>query len=85
MKTKPRAASLPLRFDPEPVPSAITDALRMAMKESGLSCYEMARRSGVNVAAILRFLAGERSMTLPSVDRLAEVLGLELMKRTSRQ
>jgi hypothetical protein len=55
------------------------------MLDSGLSAYRLASDSGVNVAAVLRFRSGERSLKLESVDRLAEVLGLELQpKRTKR-
>jgi transcriptional regulator with XRE-family HTH domain len=48
------------------------------MIDSGLSAYKLARDSGVNVAAVLRFRSGERSLKLESVDKLAEVLRLEL-------
>jgi hypothetical protein len=49
------------------------------MKDSGLSAYRLAHDSGVNVAAVLRFMSGARSMNLQSVDRLAAVLGLHLV------
>lgn len=71
--TKPRAA--------KPVaaaPRTVTQQLRDAIEESGLSAYRLAADSGVNVAAILRFKAAERGLTLDSVDRLALALGLEL-------
>jgi transcriptional regulator with XRE-family HTH domain len=58
--------------------TTVTDALRQAMLDSGLSAYRLAALSGVNVAAVLRFRSGERSLKLESVDRLAGVLGLEL-------
>ncbi len=70
--SKPRAQKRPAE------PETISDALRRALIDSGLSAYELARRSGVNVAAVLRFKSGERSLKLESVDRLTEVLGLEL-------
>lgn len=61
-------------------PTTVSDALRQAMIDSGLSAYRLAADSGVNVAAVLRFRSGERSLKLESVDRLAEVLGLELRR-----
>jgi transcriptional regulator with XRE-family HTH domain len=54
------------------------------MLESGLSAYRLAAESGVNVAAVLRFKSGERSLKLESVDRLAEVLGLELQPKRAK-
>ena len=71
MQTKPRATKKPT--------ATISDQLRQAMQEH--SAYSLAKNSGVNVAAILRFKSGEHSMNLKSVDKLAEVLGLELRER----
>jgi len=73
MQTKPRATKKPTRR------ASISDQLRQAMESH--SAYSLAKNSGVNGAAILRFKSGERSMTLPSVDKLAELLGLELRER----
>jgi hypothetical protein len=69
--TKPRAAK-------RPAVSPISNQLRQAIEDSGLSAYRLAADSGVNVAAILRFKAAERGLTLDSVDRIAAALGLEL-------
>ncbi len=69
---KPRSQKKPAR------PASVSHALRQAMIDSGLSAYRLAADSGVNVAAVLRFRSGVRSLKLESVDRLAEVLGLEL-------
>jgi len=71
MQTKPRATK-------KPKPATISGQLRQAIEESGLSAYRLAADSGVNVAAVLRFKSGVRSLTLESADRLAAVLGLEL-------
>jgi transcriptional regulator with XRE-family HTH domain len=68
---KPRATN-------RPPAGTISAALRQSIVDSGLSAYRLAQESGVNVAAVLRFRSGERSLDLRSADRLAEVLGLEL-------
>jgi DNA-binding phage protein len=57
---------------------AISDQLKLAMKASGLTPYALAKASGVNASAIQRFLHGERSLKLESVDRIAAALGLIL-------
>lgn len=69
--TKPRATK-------KPATSTLSETLRQAIRDSGLSAYQLARDSGVNVAAVLRFRAGQRSLNLESADRLAAVLDLEL-------
>ena len=59
----------------------ITDQLRRAIRASGKSRYWLSGESGVDKAALSRFMAGKATLTLPSLDRLAEVLGLELRKK----
>jgi hypothetical protein len=76
MEPKPRATK-----KPKPSPRTISGQLRQAVQESGLSAYRLAADSGLNVAAVLRFKSGERSLSLESADRLAAPLGLELRSR----
>ena len=42
--------------------------------------YRIAKDSGVDFAILSRFLSGQRSPRLDTVDRLAEYLGLKLTK-----
>lgn len=58
-----------------------SEQLRRMMVESGLSQYEIARRSGVDKAALSRFTHGQSGLTTGTLDRLAEALGLELVAR----
>ena len=62
----------------------ITDQLKKAINESGLSRFEIARRSGVEESALSRFVNGKRSLVIESVDRLADVLGLSLISTKKR-
>jgi len=55
--------------------------LRQAMKNSGLSRYEIAKQSGVAAAVLCRFVSGKRTITLPTAEKIAKVVGLELKKR----
>ena len=59
-------------------PQSLSDQLRRIIAESGLSRYELARRSGVEQSALSRFVNGQRGLTTESLDRLARTLGLEL-------
>ncbi len=64
----------------------LSDQLRRILAESGLSRYEIAKRSGVDEAALSRFASGQRGLTTETLDRLGEALGLELkVKRPDRK
>jgi hypothetical protein len=56
----------------------ISTALRDTISERGLTAYAAAKQSGVSVDAIQRFLNEERGLTLATVDKLADALGLTL-------
>ncbi|HEY8165137.1 MAG TPA: helix-turn-helix transcriptional regulator [Gemmatimonadaceae bacterium] len=58
----------------------LLEQLRTAIGKSLLSRYEIAKRSGVNEAALSRFVKGG-SLTVETIERLAPVLGLELVLR----
>ncbi len=59
---------------------ALADALRTAIKDSGLSYNELRRRAGVNQAQVSRFMVGERDLTVQVASRLCLVLGYELVR-----
>ena len=59
----------------------VSQAVRRAVVGSGLSLYRLSVDSGVSYAALHRFMAGERSLSLDGIDKLAAHLGLELRKR----
>jgi len=65
----------------DPDPEAVSESLRRAISQSGLTPYEIARRAGTSPQVITRFLRGERGLSLVVIDRLCVVLGLELRKR----
>jgi transcriptional regulator with XRE-family HTH domain len=56
----------------------VSESLRLAvslkLERSKISLAELARRSKVDVAQLSRFMHGKRSLTLDSVDRLAQYL-----------
>ena len=59
----------------------MTDALKAAIKNSGLTRYRIAQDTGIREASLSRFMAGKTSLRLDRADVLAEYLGLELVKR----
>ncbi len=56
----------------------IGDRIRRAFVESGLTRYELAKRTGIPYSTIHRFMATDRDIALSNVERLCEVLELEL-------
>lgn len=73
--TAQRGKSRKAENDREP----LTAAVRAAIEQSGLSRYEVAKRSGVNEAALSRFMNGAAGLSLATLDRLAPVLGLRIV------
>src|SRR5262245_47218389 len=58
--------------------SSLAKQLRQAIRDSGLSLYELAKRSGVAAPTLSRFMRNERTLTLPVVSRICDTLGLHL-------
>jgi transcriptional regulator with XRE-family HTH domain len=52
--------------------------LREAIQASGLSLNQLGQRAGIDHSRLSRFVRGERDLTLDSVDKLCQVLGLYL-------
>ncbi len=52
--------------------------LRAAFEKSGISMFELAKRSDVAYSGVHRFITGDRDVTLETASRLCEVLRLEL-------
>ena len=57
---------------------SMVEKLRKAAKDSGQTAYALAKGSGVDRAAVVRFLNGDRGLNFDSAGKLAEYLGLEL-------
>ena len=63
------------------VAKTISEQLRDTIGKSDLSAYELAEAAGVDRSVLSRFLNGRRSITLETLDRLADVLKLRLEGR----
>jgi hypothetical protein len=63
---------------------SLSDQLRAAIAASGRSEYDLSTAAVVDQGSVTRFMRGERSWTLETADRLAEVLGLELAPGRAR-
>lgn len=57
----------------------LSDQLRRAIEDSGLTRYRIAQDANINESALCKFFHGERGLSLDAVDKLVEVLGLKLV------
>lgn len=62
----------------------ISDRLRDAIADSRQSGHALAELAGVAPTQINRFVAGSRSLSLESADRIAGALGLKLVETVRR-
>ncbi|MGP0064162.1 MAG: helix-turn-helix domain-containing protein [Isosphaeraceae bacterium] len=63
----------------------IGERLRQSIQEGSLSQAELARGTGLSEGQISRFLSGERGLSLESIDKLLDVLELEIVIRPRRK
>lgn len=59
--------------------TTITDVLKAAIKESGVSRYRIAKDTGITEPSLCRFVQGQSSLRLDKADVLAKYLGLRLV------
>jgi len=62
-------------------PRKFSDQIRQAIGDSGETRYRIAQETGLNEAALGKFFHGERGLSLDSLDKLAEYLGLKVITK----
>ena len=62
----------------------MTDVLKAAIEESGLTQYRIAKDTGIPATSLMRFMRGDTSLRLDKADVLAEYLGLELTQQKTK-
>ena len=63
----------------------ITEKARDAIEQCGMSRAEISRLTGVAPSMLSRFVSGERSLTLDSIDKIGAVLGWELKTNATKK
>lgn len=58
--------------------AGLLDEIRRAVDTSGKTRYRIAKESGVSAGQLSRLVNGERGMTVETIERLAEYLGLKI-------
>lgn len=61
-----------------------TDQIRQAVLNSEMTRYQISKLTGIDKAALSRFVNGERGLSLAAIDTLAELLGLEVKQKNER-
>jgi len=61
------------------MPQSFSDQLRQAVRDCGTSRYALAKQLDIAESTLSRFLSGERGMTLDVLNRMADVLGLQIV------
>ena len=63
----------------------LNDQVIRAIETCGMSRYKLARVSGVSEGELCRVVAGQRSMTLRTLERLAPHIGVQLTVKRPRK
>jgi transcriptional regulator with XRE-family HTH domain len=58
-----------------------SDQIRGVVDASGLSRYRICKEIGISEATMSRFMNGKGGLSMTSLDRLADLLGLEVVTR----
>ena len=64
---------------------ALSDQVRQAVKASDLSRYRIWQETGIDQAALSRFVHGEAGISLEALDKLADLLDLHITTGQSRR
>ena len=56
----------------------LTDQIRQAIDDSGLSRYEIAQQTGIDESALEKFYNGQRGISSTALDALGEFLQLTI-------
>ncbi|MFI5458034.1 MAG: helix-turn-helix domain-containing protein [Isosphaerales bacterium] len=62
-----------------------SEELRRATRESGMTRYAISAKTGIAQSTLCKFVQGERGLSLESIDKLMDVLGLEIRPRHKRK
>ena len=59
----------------------LTDQLRQAIDDSGLTRYRIAKDSGISESALAQFYNGHRGLSMKALNALGECLELTIVSR----
>jgi len=56
----------------------LTEQLRQAIDDSGLTRYQIAKETGIDESALAKFYTGRRGLSMEALDALGEFLQLKI-------
>jgi transcriptional regulator with XRE-family HTH domain len=56
----------------------LTDQLRQAIDDSGLTRYQIAKATGIDESALAKFYNGQRGLSMEALNALGEFLQLKI-------
>ncbi len=59
----------------------LTDQLRQAIDDSGLTRYQIAKETGIDESALAKFYNGHRGLSMGALNALGEYLELTIVMR----
>ena len=59
-------------------PKKFSDQIRAAVENCGTSRYRIAAETGIDAGALCHFVAGRRGLSMDSLDKLADYIGLRV-------
>ena len=59
----------------------LTDQLRQAIDDSGLTRYQIAKATGIDESALAKFYNGQRGLSMKALNALGDCLELTLVSR----
>lgn len=62
----------------------LSDQIRQAVNDSGLSRYMICKGAGIDQGSFSRFMQKKIGLSLPTLDALADVLGLNIVTTGKR-
>lgn len=57
----------------------VSEQIRGIIEASGMTRYEISKRTGVEQSALSRFMSGERGLSTATLDKLGGLLDLEVV------
>jgi plasmid maintenance system antidote protein VapI len=69
----------------QPGCKVLSEQIREAIADSGMSRYRIARTIGVDESGLCKFCRGTRGLSMDVIDRLGELLQLEIRPRMKGQ
>ena len=62
-----------------------SDEIRAAVQNCGKTRYRIAKETGIDAAALCRFVQGKMGLTTDTLDKLTEYLGLRIVTGKPRK